>query len=67
MYNHNKAQQSKTVCIFLGIYCNLSLRHLQKCMTDNNIYSVTLSKTVDQYFRLQIYHLEISVQLLPAY
>ena len=21
MYNHNKAQQSKTVCIFLGIYC----------------------------------------------
>ena len=21
MYNHNKAQQSKNVCIFLGIYC----------------------------------------------
>ena len=33
MYNHNKAQQTKTVCIFLGIYC-ISMVHVEcvSCM-----------------------------------
>ena len=25
LHNHNKAKHNKTVCIFLGIYCNLAL------------------------------------------
>ena len=35
MYNHNKAQQSKTVCIYLGIYCTW----LKQCTRyDNNLF-----------------------------
>ena len=26
LHNHNKAKQNKTVCIFLGIYCNKSIK-----------------------------------------
>ena len=28
LHNHNKAKHNKTVCIFLGIYCNYRFSHL---------------------------------------
>ena len=27
LHNHNKAKHNKTVCIFLGIYCNCTYKH----------------------------------------
>ena len=32
LHNHNKAKHNKTVCIFLGIYCNTKDVYLLKCM-----------------------------------
>ena len=32
LHNHNKAKHNKTVCIFLGIYCNLGLTDLSLMM-----------------------------------
>ena len=46
MYNHNKAQQSKTVCIFLGIYCTF-VRH----------HAVRLKQPISSKLVCEIYHL----------
>ena len=39
MYNHNKAQQSKTVCIFIGIYCiTINEGEMGKLITSSIVY-----------------------------
>ena len=32
LHNHNKAKHNKTVCIFLGIYCIMSLMWMSQCL-----------------------------------
>ena len=42
LHNHNKAKHHKTVCIFLGIYCNACCRKLQEVDGDSLLISITI-------------------------
>ena len=48
LHNHNKAKHNKTVCIFLGIYCNMQHRVALTVLTTNcitNLYTAATHKT----------------------
>ena len=43
LHNHNKAKHNKTVCIFPGIYCNMTetLYHSHEGNSTNNTQDIT--------------------------
>ena len=54
LYNHNKAKHNKTVCIFLGIYCNVCIKAKQF-----EIYSVKCvpySTVIDFLFDSKLFY-----------
>ena len=58
LHNHNKAKHNKTVCIFLGIYCNSALSLSNTCCgvtippntTHTHTHTLSTSTAIRNYF-----------------
>ena len=60
LHNHNKAKHNKTVCIFLGMYCNY-----EKQCTANHVLTWIQSRNISHPLILRRWHVYLSVTTLP--
>ena len=67
LHNHNKAKHNKTVCIFLGIYCNGIQHYSKPCNDETPLYIPIAEKYQQSCYTIQSVQTPDTISTLRLY